>query len=262
MTTTKALATALVISTLTACGGGGGSGGDKQSASTGATLQAASQLCGIDVGSASLEGVVSNVHDGDTLTLSSGGSSYSIRLDGIDAPELAQPFGADSQIALSQKVLGKNVRVKYSKTDQYGRIVGAVFTDSCAYVNLEQVSTGMAWFYKAYQCELSAPVRSSFAQAQANAFAAKIGLWTQSSPEAPWFFRNGVEPVTPTCASTLASWASGTALTSVGVTTTAGRTTTVTTGTGSTASPAICCTGPRGGTYTLTVNGSKNYSGC
>ena len=84
------------------------------------------------------------VHDGDTITLNAAGTEYQIRLDGIDAPELAQPFGSASQGSLSAMMLGKPVQVAYTKTDMYGRIVGAVFTDSCQYTNLLQATSGMA----------------------------------------------------------------------------------------------------------------------
>ena len=226
------------------------------SATSGATL------CGVDVGPKLLEGSVTSVHDGDTITLSSGAAEYHIRLDSIDAPELAQPFGNSSQSTLSSAVLGKPVKVAYTKTDQYDRIVGAVFTDSCQYVNLSQVSTGMAWFYKAYQCEVSAAVRLKFSQAQGSAAAADLGLWAQVDPEAPWFFRNGFEPVTPICKSDAAVSAASTALTSVGLTTNANSSTAVAVSTATTTSTVICYTGPRGGTYTLNANGSKNYAGC
>ena len=257
---------ALAIALLAGCGGGGG-GASSSAACTGSACNPAqtsqnqstsaasgTTLCGVDVGPKLLEGAVTSVHDGDTITLSSGGAAYHIRLDTIDAPELAQPFGNTSQSALSAAVLGKPVRVAFTKTDQYDRIVGAVFTDSCQYVNLNQVSTGMAWFYKAYQCEISAAVRLKFSQAQGSAAAAGLGLWAQVDPEAPWFFRNGSEPITPVCKSDAALSAASTALTATGPTTPANNVTTTST--------AICYTGPRGGTYTLNANGTKNYSGC
>ncbi len=170
---------------LSACGGGGDG--------------AASTLCVYEVGGKTLQGTVSAVHDGDSITLNSAGIVYKIRLDAIDAPELAQPFGSVSQSTLANAVLGKTVRVAYSKTDKYGRVVGAVFTDSCAYVNLNQVATGMAWFYKAYQCEVKPAIRSQFVQAENAAIAAQMGLWSQANPISPWVYRNGIDPIVPTC---------------------------------------------------------------
>ena len=247
----------VVASVLAGCGGGGD--GTNGPATPGATPPTSvATVCGIQVGPKLLQGSVTAVHDGDTLTLSVAGVAYKVRLDSIDAPELAQPFGYASQSALSNSVLGKSVKVAYAKTDPYDRIVGAVFTDSCQYVNLSQVATGMAWFYKAYQCEVGAPVRQQFIKAQDQAVAARSGLWSQSSPEAPWFYRNGTEPVTPTCKSDLPAWAGTTALTAVGATTAANSSTPVTGSSGT----DICYTGPRGGTYTLTASGSKNYGGC
>jgi endonuclease YncB( thermonuclease family) len=259
-----ALATCALASALLAgCGGGGGDSASPAVAGTSSSQTAPSQavstmpgarLCGVDVGPKLLEGAVTSVHDGDTITLSSGGTVYHIRLDSIDAPELAQPFGSTSQSALSAAVLGKPVKVAYTKTDQYDRIVGAVFTDSCQYVNLNQVAAGMAWFYKAYQCEISAAVRLKFSQGQDSAAAADLGLWAQVDPEAPWFYRNGSEPVTPVCKSDAAQSSASTALTAAGPTTPANNVTTTST--------VVCYTGPRGGTYTLNANGTKNYGGC
>ena len=145
----------------------------------------------------------------------------------------------DSTVTSGADKAGKSVKVAYAKTDQYDRIVGAVFTDSCQYVNLSQVATGMAWFYKAYQCEVSAAVRHQFTQAQDQAVESRSGLWAQNDPEAPWFYRNGTEPVTPTCKSDLPTWASTTALTAVSATTATNSSTPVTGSSGSSVKPAF-----------------------
>ena len=247
---------------LVGCGGGGESENTVATVSAPTVSIQGETLCGVDVGAKRLEGSVTNVHDGDTITLTSGGIAYQIRLDSIDAPELAQPFGSFSQSTLASAVLSKSVRVAYTKTDQYNRIVGAVFTDNCQYVNLNQVATGAAWFYKAYQCEVSAAVRARFMQLQDIAVNAKTGLWTQSDPEAPWFYRNGTEPVTPTCTSDSPASSGNPALSSVGSTTTANSSTLITVVASNTVSTTTCYTGSRGGTYTLTASGNKNYGGC
>ena len=95
----------LAIALLAGCGGGdsGGSAGSS-AACTGSACNPAqtsqnqstsaasgTTLCGVDVGPKLLEGAVTSVHDGDTITLRSSGAVYHIRLDSIDAPELAQP---------------------------------------------------------------------------------------------------------------------------------------------------------------------------
>ena len=258
----NSLACACTSVLLIGCGGGG-EGGNTTTTSSAPTVSIQGEtLCGVDVGAKRLEGPVTDVHDGDTITLTSGGTDYKIRLDSIDAPELAQPFGSFSRVTLANAVLHKSVRVAYTKTDQYDRIVGAVFTDNCQYVNLNQVATGAAWFYKAYQCEVSAAVRTRFAQSQNAAVDAKAGLWVQSDPEAPWFYRNGTEPVTPTCTSDAPSWSANSALTSVGSTTTANSSIVIPVAAGDTVSTKTCYTGPRGGTYTLTPSGNKDYGGC
>lgn len=163
------------------------------------TTSQSTSLCGVSVGTHLLKGVVTGVHDGDTLTLSASGINHKIRLDSIDAPELAQFFGNQSQITLANAVLDKPVKVAYSKTDQYGRVIGAVFDEACQYINLNQVTAGMAWFYKAYQCEISEPVRTQFINAQNTAVADRIGLWSQNNPVAPWAYRNGNDPIAPVC---------------------------------------------------------------
>lgn len=204
----------MVLLLLSACGGGGDAThtpttptsvnavpDDLTSASDTPGLSQNATLCGVDVGGSLLQGVVTDVHDGDTLTLKSAGTTHKIRLDSIDAPELAQPFGSLSQTALASVALNKTVQVAYAKLDRYDRIIGAVFTDTCQYVNLAQVQSGMAWFYQAYQCEISAADRQQFLQAQNNAVAARMGLWSDASPTAPWVYRNGVDPTVPACTS-------------------------------------------------------------
>ena len=218
-----------LLAFVTACGGGGGGGGENSpnpapistdpapvieiklsataphdnllaASNTPATASTAS-LCNYAVGSSRIIGTVSAVHDGDTITV----NGTSIRLDSIDAPELAQTYGKQSQQTLSALVLGKPVTVAYTKTDKYGRIVGSVFTSTCQYVNLSQVATGSAWFYRAYQCEIASSSRNAFAAAEDAASAGDIGLWAGPATP-PWVYRNGEEAAVPKCSSDSPSW--------------------------------------------------------
>lgn len=70
---------------------------------------------------AELVGRVVGVHDGDTLTLLVDRREYKVRLAGIDAPELAQPYGRKAKQALSDLVFGEAIRVETAGRDRYGR---------------------------------------------------------------------------------------------------------------------------------------------
>lgn len=168
-----------------------------------ATSTAATK-CGYSVPSKVITGTVSTVHDGDTIKI----GSTSIRLDSIDAPELTQTYGTQSRDNLAALVLNKQVTVYYSKLDKYDRTVGSVFTSDCTYANLQQVRSGSAWYYKQYQCEQPVSLRNTFAAAQAAAEAIDLGLWA-STAMPPWVYRNGVDPVPPTCTGDSAVWTTG-----------------------------------------------------
>jgi len=72
-----------------------------------------------------LTGVVTDIADGDTLTiLDSSKRQIKIRLAGIDAPEKGQPFGNRSKDNLAKLVFNKTVMVEAEKRDRYGRTVG------------------------------------------------------------------------------------------------------------------------------------------
>ena len=86
-------------------------------------------MCLNSVSSEVLLGVVVAVYDGDTITLKNDSGQKKIRLAGIDAPELKQPYGVESRSALRQAVLDKVVLVDTSRNDKYGRAIGNVILD-------------------------------------------------------------------------------------------------------------------------------------
>lgn len=158
-----------------------------------------SAQCATPAGAHVMRGTVTAVHDGDTFTLQVGTERYTVRLDGIDAPELAQSFGSESRQALAAMLLQHTIKVSWSQRDRYDRILGTAFTDNCQNVNLQSVTRGMAWFYAVYQCELAPAERLALAVAEANARLTRMGLWSQAQPTAPWVFRNGTDPAVPVC---------------------------------------------------------------
>jgi len=141
-----------------------------------------------------IEGKVINVHDGDTITvLDQDNKKFHIRLQGIDAPELKQEFGAVSQQNLSRMVLGKQVTIVWTKVDKYRRTVGTIMLDGHD-VNIEQVKAGMAWHFKKYEDEQTPEDRRTYSAAEQSARAAELGLWKPpSNPTAPGDWRQAVK---------------------------------------------------------------------
>ena len=85
-------------------------------------------------------------------------------------------------------VAGQSVAVEWAKVDRYGRKPGNVLLaglDS----NLVQVKRRMAWHYKKYQREQSPTDQQSYATAEIEASAVKLGLWQDVGKVPPWEFR-------------------------------------------------------------------------
>lgn len=157
-----------------------------------ATAPVAVMCAGLLLGSAfadTIYGRVVGVADGDTLTVLDGSKQqHKIRLDGIDAPEKAQPFGQRSKQSLSDLAYNRNVQVQTHKRDRYGRVVGKVLLDGTD-LNLHQINRGLAWHYKAYAQEQSREDRVRYAAAEEVARSEKRGLWRDAEPTPPWDWR-------------------------------------------------------------------------
>ena len=124
------------------------------------------------------------VSDGDTIRVMKNGISCKVRVDAIDCPELHQDFGNRAKKFTSSLVYGRIVTVDSKKIDRYGRIVGRVKIDGKA-LSLELVKAGLAWHYKKYSDD---PV---LADAEKQARARRIGLWSMPHPVPPWEYRHG-----------------------------------------------------------------------
>lgn len=123
--------------------------------------------------------------DGDTLDVLPDGEKQPvrIRLRGIDAPEKQQPFGEKSKDHLAELVQGKRVTIRVETVERWGRFVGDV-EQGKTNINRKMTSDGLAWWYRAY-----APKDAELQAAEAEAKAAKRGLWVDKSPIAPWDWR-------------------------------------------------------------------------
>lgn len=124
--------------------------------------------------------LVVDVHDGDTLRLQSG---QRVRLWGIDAPELRQPYGVEARDHLARLVKGKVVRLEPHGEDRYGRLLAVVVVGSVR-CNESLLRAGLAWWYRKYS-----PSERIYEGLERVARAGRVGLW--GAPHvAPWEFRH------------------------------------------------------------------------
>jgi endonuclease YncB( thermonuclease family) len=93
-------------------------------------------------------GVVTHVSDGDTVWVQPlhGGEAHKVRLLGIDAPEICQPWGPQSSAALHAALQGQVVEVRARTRDTYGRLL-AQLTRQGNDVGAWMVGQGYAWSY-------------------------------------------------------------------------------------------------------------------
>jgi micrococcal nuclease len=142
---------------------------------------------------AEISGNVFSIPDSDVIELlTSDNKMFRVRLNGIDAPELEQPFGIKSKEFLTGLVDEKNVRVITQGEDRSGKIIGDVYfkLDQSAgdgeeiNLNTHMVVTGFAWHFVRF-----APKNKTLAESQEEAKQMKLGLWSAPNPTAPWDWR-------------------------------------------------------------------------
>lgn len=133
-------------------------------------------------------GYVVGVPDGDTLTIMDPERGrVTVRLYGIDSPEIAQPGGARARGILSMMALRKAVDGQTIDVDRYGRDVAIVRVQG-ACLSTALVRAGWAWVYPRY-CRQPACV--AWADLQSKAEQRRIGLWADDHPVEPWLWRRG-----------------------------------------------------------------------
>ena len=134
--------------------------------------------------SATHEGRVIKVVDGDTFKILQRDEEVIIRLAEIDAPEYNQPFWKKSKQALERYVAGKQVTIEEFDRDRYGRIVGHVYLNDI-WVNGELVQQGYSYVYERYA------VSKKLYELESEAVKNQRGIWKLPAHERvkPWVWR-------------------------------------------------------------------------
>ena len=122
------------------------------------------------------------VVDGDTIRAEAEGKEIKIRLVEIDAPEMNQPFGAQSKNFLNKLLYEKDVTLISQGEDRYGRTLGEIYANGES-ANTLMIKSGFAWVYDRYVKD------SSLYKYQDQAKAKNLGLWRAKDPIAPWVWR-------------------------------------------------------------------------
>lgn len=134
-------------------------------------------------------GPLVRVKDGDSLVVKVQGVAMDVRLAGIDAPELSQPYGRNARQVLTLLASGRQLVIKPLDTDRYGRTVAHVWNGETQ-LNLEMVRRGGAWFYSEFArgAELH--------KVEQEARNAKLGLWALPPKDRiePWLWREQHRP--------------------------------------------------------------------
>jgi endonuclease YncB( thermonuclease family) len=129
------------------------------------------------------EAMVVDVQDGDTLVVLRNKTRLTVKLPGIDAPELDQPYGPEAKRFAAKLVKGRVVTIETSHAGN--PIYGGVRFSKKRILAYEMVKAGLAW-------ATSMDKSSMFGETQAAAKAARLGLWANSEdeePVPPWEWR-------------------------------------------------------------------------
>lgn len=129
--------------------------------------------------------------DGDSLGFTQpDGSVLSVRLWGIDAPEMATAGGWYARLAMDGLIArhGLPVTCRQVDTDRHKRAVAVCLAADGTDLALQLIAAGWATEYRKYSRNLPAltDVWPRYAEAEARAAAKRLGRWTGGDPATSW----------------------------------------------------------------------------
>jgi endonuclease YncB( thermonuclease family) len=124
---------------------------------------------------------VFRVIDGDTLEVRHHGRSERIRVEGIDCPELKQPYGKGAKRAVMALVIGSPVTLKTYGRSRDGALRADVFLENGRRLGQILLEEGLAWKVATEDLHVD--------DSEEGARYAKRGLWADPNPTPPWKYR-------------------------------------------------------------------------
>lgn len=132
-------------------------------------------------------GTVRRIFDGDSFIVRpANGKDVDVRLQDIDAPEKAQPYGNAARVALVNIIGDRDVFVDVIDTDRYGRKIVRVFREPDRLDVIKTlVRAGHAWVYRRTVHD------ATLIKLEEEARNARRGLWALPEDERlpPWRYR-------------------------------------------------------------------------
>ena len=130
-------------------------------------------------------GRIKSVIDGDTFEfVQLDGTTFTIRAEGIDAPETSQEFSNLSKQFLESH-MGHDIRVEYDKMDLYRRVLGQLYFDN-RWLNYELVRSGLAFN------DIKHFANRHLVKAESHARLSRLGIWSVDELIYPWDWRSGL----------------------------------------------------------------------
>ena len=127
-------------------------------------------------------GKVVGISDGDTISVLRKGKAVEIHLYGVACPPRGHAFGAQARQFTRDVALQQVVAVLVdSSTSRSRRLIAGVQLPDGRDLSQALVQAGYAWHDSRY-----APADRRLAHLEAEARAAKRGLWAQPNPRPPW----------------------------------------------------------------------------
>ncbi len=120
------------------------------------------------------------VLDGDTLIIECDKNKRTVNIEGIDAPELEQPWGKEVRGFVRDMVRGEKVEVEVLENS--GDTIRARVTVNGVDLSEMLVSRGLAWVSEG-------STDSELVVLGTKARELPCGLWMDTAPEPPWEFR-------------------------------------------------------------------------
>ena len=131
-------------------------------------------------GSNVIDGKCVKVIDGDTILVECEKGRQTVEIDGIDAPELGQPWGKDVRSFVKNMVGGESIELEVVSSD--ADVIRARVMIDGADLSEILVSRGLAWVPD----DAGDP---ELAELGERARKLPCGLWTDTDAQAPWEFR-------------------------------------------------------------------------